>query len=65
MKAKTSLRLAGALILALGITVIGTGQKAQAASQNTEPALNCSIKIPQPAPADLSTLAKIKAQRRY
>ncbi len=62
MKAKTSLRLAGALVLALGITVLGTGQKAQAASQKAAPALNCSIKIPDPAPTDLSTLAKIKAQ---
>jgi len=62
MKIKTGLLLAGALMLALGITVTGTAQKAQAASQNAEPALNCSIKIPHPAPADLSTLAKIKAQ---
>ena len=62
MKAKTGLLLAGALTLVLVSAVIGSGQEAQAASQNAEPTLNCSIKIPQPAPADLSTLAKIKAQ---
>ena len=59
MKPKTGILLASALILALGWTVIGTGQEAQAAQQ--EPALNCSIKVPKPEPADLSALAKIKA----
>jgi uncharacterized membrane protein YkoI len=59
MKAKTGLLLAGALILALGSTVIGTGKEAQAAQQ--EPGLTCSIKVPKPEPADLSALAKIKA----
>jgi uncharacterized membrane protein YkoI len=58
---KIGLPLAGALILALGCALIGTGQKAQAASQSAAPALNCSIKIPRPAPADLSALTKIKA----
>jgi uncharacterized membrane protein YkoI len=62
MKAKTGLLLAGALTLVMVSAVIGSGQEAQAASQNSEPPLNCSIKIPQPTPADLSTLAKIKAQ---
>ncbi len=59
---KIGLLLAGALILALGSTIIGTGQEAQAASKNTKPPLNSSIKISHPAPADLSTLAKISAQ---
>lgn len=65
MKVKTGLLLVGALILALGSTVIGTGQEAQAASKKVtqqEPGLTCSIKVPNPEPADLSTLAKIKAQ---
>ena len=65
MKAKTGLLLAGALILALGSMVLGTGQEAQAASKQEtqpEPGLTCSIKVPTPEPADLSALAKIKAQ---
>ncbi len=64
MKAKSGLLLAGALIFALGITVIGTSQEVQAASQNTTKqasGLTCSIKVPSPEPADLSALAKIKA----
>jgi uncharacterized membrane protein YkoI len=64
MKAKTGLLLAGALILALGSMVMGTGQEAQAAVKNAthqEPGLTCSIKVPNPEPADLSSLAKIKA----
>jgi uncharacterized membrane protein YkoI len=59
---RIGLLLAGALILALGSTIIGTGREAQAASKNAKPPLNCSIKIPHPAPADLSTLSKISAQ---
>ncbi|MEJ2671085.1 MAG: PepSY domain-containing protein [Deltaproteobacteria bacterium] len=62
MKAlRCGLLLAGALILSLGSTVMGTGHKAEAAALKEAP-LACSIKIPHPAPADLSTLAKIKAQ---
>ncbi len=64
MKAKSGLLLAGALIFALGSTVIGTGQEVQADSKNTieqAPGLTCSIKVPSPEPADLSALAKIKA----
>ena len=61
MKAKTSLLFAGALILALGISYWFWPGGAGSLSKR-EPTLNCSIKIPQPAPADLSTLAKIKAQ---
>ena len=60
MKAKSGLALAGALILALGTMVIGAGQEARAAQQ--KPGLTCSIKVPQPEPADLSALAKIKAR---
>ncbi len=61
MKVKTGLLLAGALTLALGGTVMVTGQQAQAAAHQEAP-LTCSIKIPKPAPADLSRLAKISAQ---
>jgi uncharacterized membrane protein YkoI len=64
MKAKTGLLLATALILTLGSTVMGTGQEAQAASNNATapaPGLTCSIKVPTPEPADLSALAKITA----
>jgi uncharacterized membrane protein YkoI len=60
-KFRIGLRWAGALILVLGSTVMVTGQQAQAATKKEAP-LNCSIKIPQPAPADLATLAKITAQ---
>jgi uncharacterized membrane protein YkoI len=64
MKATTCMLLIGVPILALVTLVIGGGQEAQAASKNTmkpEPALTCSIKVPNPEPADLSALAKIKA----
>jgi uncharacterized membrane protein YkoI len=64
MKAKTGLLLAGALIMALGGMVLGTGRVAQAAVQKVnqqEPGLTCSIRVPTPEPADLSALAKINA----
>lgn len=64
MKTKSGLILTGALIFALGSTVIGICQDAQAASKNATkqaPDLTCSIKVPSPEPADLSALAKIKA----
>ncbi|MCK9377605.1 MAG: PepSY domain-containing protein [Syntrophobacterales bacterium] len=64
MKVRTGLLLGGALILALGSALMGTGQEAQAASKNatlSAPGLTCSIKVPSPEPADLSALAKIKA----
>lgn len=64
MKATTGLLLAGALTLALGSMVIGTDRKAQAATGKANPetpGLTCSIKVPNPAPKDLSALAKINA----
>ncbi len=62
MKANTNPLWATALILAGGSLVISTVQVAQANSKKPEPALTCSIKIPKPAPSDLSSLAKIRAQ---
>jgi uncharacterized membrane protein YkoI len=53
--------LALALLFAAGV-----GNAALAAAQQTKaqaPAYNCSIKVPQPEPRDLSTLAKIKADQ--
>jgi hypothetical protein len=64
MKTSTGLPWAGALILALVGTVLGTGLEAQAAKPSTMPpesALTCSIKVPRPEPSDLSALAKINA----
>jgi uncharacterized membrane protein YkoI len=53
--------LALALLLAGGV-----GKAALAADQQTNaqvPTYTCSIKVPEPEPADLSTLAKIKADQ--
>ncbi len=53
--------LALALLLAGGV-----GKAAWAADQKTNaqvPTYTCSIKVPEPEPADLSTLAKIKADQ--
>ena len=61
MKKITGLWWAGAIILALGISITGSGGEAWAASQKKSPALNCSIKVPSPEPKDLSPMAKIKA----
>jgi uncharacterized membrane protein YkoI len=53
--------------LALALLLAGgTGKMALAADQQTKaqvPAYTCSIKVPVPEPADLSTLAKIKADQ--
>jgi len=76
MKKSSGLLWIGSIAIAMLITGVGAGTMALAASQtpgaksgaahhsNTQvPTYTCSIKVPQPEPADLSTLAKIKADR--
>lgn len=54
-------------ILALALLLAGgVGKAAWAADQQTNaqvPHYTCSVKVPEPEPADLSTLAKIKADQ--
>lgn len=53
--------------LALALVLAGwAGKAALAADQQANaqiPSYSCSIKVPEPEPADLSTLAKIKADQ--
>ena len=76
MKKSSGLLWIGSIAIAMLITGVGAGKMALAASQtpgaksgavqnaNSQvPAYTCSIKVPEPEPRDLSTLAKIKADR--
>jgi uncharacterized membrane protein YkoI len=76
MKKRDSLLWIGSIVMAMLITGVGVGKMALAASQepgarsgavqnvNAQvPTYKCSIKVPEPEPADLSTLAKIKADQ--
>jgi uncharacterized membrane protein YkoI len=76
MKKNSSLRWLGSIAIALLIMGVGGNKMALAASQtpgvqsgagqhaNAQvPTYTCSIKVPEPEPRDLSTLAKIKADQ--
>jgi hypothetical protein len=76
MKKRDSLLWIGSIVMAMLITGVGAGKMALAASQTPGaksgavqnangqvPTYTCSIKVPEPEPRDLSTLAKIKADR--
>ena len=75
MKKSSGLRWLGSIALALLITAIGAGKMALAAAhpghtgnaaQNVQPqspGYTASIKVPEPEPKDLSSLAKIKADQ--
>jgi hypothetical protein len=76
MKKRDSLLWIGSIVMAMLITGVGAGKMALAASQTSGaksgavqhansqmPTYTCSIKVPEPEPRDLSTLAKIKADQ--
>jgi len=76
MKKSSSLLWIGSIAMAMLITGVGAGKMALAASQtpgaksgavqhahSQVPTYTCSIKVPEPEPRDLSTLAKIKADQ--
>jgi uncharacterized membrane protein YkoI len=76
MKKSSGLRWIGSIAMAMLITGFGAGKMALAASQTSGaksgavqhahsqvPTYTCSIKVPEPEPRDLSTLAKIKADQ--
>jgi uncharacterized membrane protein YkoI len=76
MKTRSGLLRVGSLAVALIIMTVGVGKMARAAIQTPGaksdaghnvkaqvPTYKCSIKVPEPEPADLSTLAKIKADQ--
>lgn len=76
MKKSSSLLWIGSIAMAMLITGVEAGKMALAASQTPGaksgavqnangqvPTYTCSIKVPEPEPRDLSTLAKIKADQ--
>jgi hypothetical protein len=60
---KKNLNLLSGIALALALVFFGAGAGNMALAANQAPGFKSSIKIPEPEPKDLTSLAKIKADQ--
>jgi hypothetical protein len=66
MKRNTELLAVGSLVLVLAMTIAWqglalAGNNSDRNSEDRRPSYACSVKVPEPEPKDLSSLAKVKA----